>query len=626
MLDIVAPGEDIGGGFDTDSALPLPCPPPGTTIDVDLRGLTRPGEGKAFARSVIISQAVHQPKDSSPSHQCTTHLRQEGYTPVVLREIDVHNLAVIDAARLELSGRMAAITGETGAGKSLVVDAIGLALGDRADTGLIGSAGAKAVVSIVFQTNCADAEDGCLLLSRDISDGRSQCRTNGRPITSAEAKEIGERLVDLHGQHEHQRLLSPAAHRDLLDAWIGEDALSLRRSLSEIVTELREIRDRIESLRERGRERERLIDLYRYELKEIGDVGPADGEDEELESERRRMQNSAKLATDVEAASRALSQEDGSAQECLSAALAATERCAEIDEALRPALETLQSAIANAEETSRALAAYAGRLEFDPERLEVVAERLDQIGRLKRKYGATVAEIHAYAEKTGAQLAELESSDETQGALEARAVALEKELMTAAASLTKLRNEAAERFGKLVTTQVQELAMEHALFTVGLTPKEPDSTGAESVEFLFTANPGHPARGLAKIASGGELSRVMLAIRCVQAGASPAPTLVFDEVDAGLGGQTAIVVGKKLKELSNHSQVIVITHLPQIAGQADEQFHVSKSAIAGKTHVEVRRLEGDDRVTELARMLGGDAVASVAIEHARELLAGFSKN
>jgi DNA repair protein RecN (Recombination protein N) len=327
------------------------------------------------------------------------------------------------------------------------------------------------------------------------------------------------------------------------------------------------------------------------------------------------MLNAEKLATEVGAAIAAMSE-----SEALSSAEAALDRAAQLDDAMQSIAEQIQSAIIHIQEAHSSLEQYLGTLEFDPERLQMVADRLDLIGRLKRKYGATIEEVLAYGSKTRVALAELEANEETMTALLGSEQKQSALVLEFADKLSALRKKASKQFATAIASQLRELAMESASFEVSLAPKAPDSTGAEAIEFLFSANPGHPPQPLTKIASGGEMSRVMLALRCVLAGASPAPTLVFDEIDGGLGGQTATVVGAKLRELSKHSQVIVITHLPQIAGLADEHFDVEKRAQDGATHVSLSRLEGEARVAALARMLGGSAVAQVALDHARELL------
>jgi DNA repair protein RecN (Recombination protein N) len=557
----------------------------------------------------------------------------------MLREISVQNLAIIEEARLELSGSMTALTGETGAGKSLVADAIELALGDRADSNLVASDASKAVITVVFDCPHGSpvaeelqrmgfvGEDEAVYLSREITaSGRSQSRINGSPAPASAARTIGELLVDLHGQHEHQTLLRPPTHRDVLDAWIGPDASAIRAALATLSRDLREAREHIEKLKSKARERERLIDLHRFELDEIEKAGLMPGEEESLGAERKRMMNAEKLADEAGTAAAALTRSDRSASDCLSLAEAALERAAALDPSLEAVLEELRSARVVVQEAGASVAAYAGSLEFDPERLQIVADRLDQISRLKRKYGNSVDEILAYAEKTAESLSELESSEESLASLQERERELHDELIAQAGRLSHLRSQAAGRFAKETLAHLKELAMENARFEVSLTEKPPDAFGAETVEFLFSANPGHPPKPLARIASGGEISRVMLALRCVLAASSPASAVVFDEVDAGLGGQTAAIVGRKLRELSRHNQVLVITHLPQIASQADEHFRVDKQTRAGRTHVTVERLEADQRVQEVARMLGGGAAAQVALDHAREMLAGYSPN
>lgn len=553
----------------------------------------------------------------------------------MLREIAVQNLAVIENARLEMSGRFIAITGETGAGKSLVVDAIGLALGDRADSQRVAAGARKAVVSAVFEvaagpaeqelrTQGFDLEDGTLYLTREITpEGRSTCRINGRAAPASAARAVGECLVDLHGQHEHQTLLRSSAHRDLFDAWLGEDALALRRQIEDCCTALHEIEQRVAELESRSRERERLTDLLRFELAEIEGANLTPGEEAELQAERKRIQNAERLSGEVATALTALTAGETSATDLLAAAEAALERALALDEGLGEALTEVRDALVSAQEAGAALTAYAESFSVDPERVAIVEDRLDLLHRLQRKYGATVEDVLAYAGRARANLAELEGGEETLEGLRTERDRLRAEMSDACKKLSKLRRGGAPRFAKDALRHIRDLAMDQAAFEVRLTPKAADAGGAESVELLFSANPGHPPQPLGRIASGGELSRVMLALRCALAGASPAPTIVYDEVDAGLGGQVAAVVGDKLRQLAQHSQVIVITHLAQIAGRADEQFCITKEVRDGRTTVIVERLEGESRVRELARMLSGDEARDTALRHARELLAGI---
>ncbi|GMV37818.1 MAG: DNA repair protein RecN [Fimbriimonadales bacterium] len=552
----------------------------------------------------------------------------------MLREIAVQNLAVIESARLEMSGRLIAITGETGAGKSLVVDAIGLALGDRADSQRVASGARKAVISAVFAVPPAgtaeaelraqgfELEEGMLFLTREITpEGRSTCRINGHAAPASAARTVGECLVDLHGQHEHQTLLRPVVHRDLLDAWLGEKAMALRQQIGDCYTALQDAEKRIADLESRSRERERLADLLRFELAEIEGADLTPGEEAELHAERKRIQNAERLSGEVTVALDALTAGETSASDLLATAEAALQRAASLDERLTDVLAQVRDALVSAQEAGATLADYAESFSVDPERVAIVEDRLDLLHRLQRKYGATVEEVLAYAEQARANLADLEGGEEALEALREERDARRAEMLAACKELTKLRRDGAPRFEKEALRHIRDLAMEQAAFEVRLTPKEPDAGGAESVEFLFSANPGHPPQPLGRIASGGELSRVMLALRCALAGASPAPTIVYDEVDAGLGGQVAAVVGDKLRQLAQHSQVIVITHLAQIAGRADEQFCITKEALDGRTAVRVERLEGEERVRELARMLSGDEARDTALRHARELLA-----
>ncbi|OYT72957.1 MAG: DNA repair protein RecN [Armatimonadetes bacterium CP1_7O] len=549
----------------------------------------------------------------------------------MLHALHIENLAIIDRLEVSFTAGLNALTGETGAGKSILIDALSLALGERADPTLIRAGAEKLRVNAVFELPNdpelyallnelgVEPEEGLLYLSREVqAGGRSIARINGQPTPLNTLKAVGERLVDMHGQHEHQSLLKPSSHLEFLDRWLGEPTLSLRAQVRETVQALRQAERELQELIEREREREQMLDLYRFQVDEIRKANLQPGEDELLETEERRLTHAEKLIALAGGAYDALMSENGAYDQTAHASRNLTE-IARIDPSVAEWGDMLEGALAHIEEVARNLRAYAEGIEYDPARLEEVIARLELIKRLKRKYGDTLEAILEYAENAESKLHTLETQTERRETLEAHIEALQERATALSAKLSEQRKAGAQRFATVVQACLRDLAMERAEFLVEVRPKPLDATGADSVEFLFSANPGEPPRPLSKIASGGEMSRVMLALKTALADAAPVPTLVFDEVDAGLGGRTAHAVGEKLAELAQHCQILCITHLPQIASRARHHLAIEKQIDGDTTRVQVHLLEGEARVREIARMLAGEPTET-ALQHARELL------
>lgn len=549
----------------------------------------------------------------------------------MLHALHIENLAIIERLEVAFGAGFNALTGETGAGKSILVDALNLALGERADTSLIRTGAERLRVSAVFEVPDdpdlhalltelgVEPEEGMLYLSREVqANGRSIARVNGQPAPVSTLKAIGDRLVDMHGQHEHQSLLRPSSHLEFLDRWLGEPALQLRQQVRESVNALRETERALQELTTREREREQMIDLYRFQVDEIRAANLQLGEDEQLETEARRLTHAEKLIALAGSAYDALMGEHGAYDQAANAARNLTE-IARIDPSVAAWSELLEGALVQLEEVARNLRAYAESIEYDPARLEAVIERQELIKRLKRKYGDTLEAVLQYAEEAEANLHALETQTERRAELEAEVARLQAEAQAHCEQLSALRREGAGRFAEAVQAALRTLAMERAQFMVEVRSKPLDTTGADSVEFLFSANTGEPPRPLSKIASGGEMSRVMLALKSVLADAAPVPTLVFDEIDAGIGGRTAHAVGEQIAQLAQHCQILCITHLPQIACRASRHLLIEKSTDGTSTRVSVQALEGEARVQEIARMLAGSPTET-ALQHARELL------
>jgi DNA repair protein RecN (Recombination protein N) len=550
-------------------------------------------------------------------------------------ELTVENLAIIERSHLSLGPGFTVLTGETGAGKSLLIDAIELALGERADTELVRTGARSATVDVVLDLSarpevlakCLDLgipiEDGALFIHREVfAEGRSQCRIAGKLAPVSQLRLLGQYLVDLHGQHDHQSLLDPERHIGFLDLWIGQPATDLLTKVQQAFEQADEARKRLNSLRAGLRDREQRLDMLRFQIGEIEAVSPAPDEMPDLESQLGRLKYAEKLSLATASALAGLTDEEGCAQDKIGIAVKTLEDAVRFDPALEDILIPIRDALYQLEEASHSLREYNETLESDPARLEEVAGRIDSLKRLRRKYGDDEQAVLDFLEQSRQELVLLEDSEASEDELVQRVEQASQQLRDACGQLTYLRKERAKVFGDLVQTQLRDLAMDRALFSVEFRPKEPQADGADQVEFYFSANAGEPPRPLSKIASGGEISRVMLAIKTALAGKAGVPTLIFDEVDAGLSGRAASTVAAKLEELARHYQVVVITHLPQIASRADTHYRIEKVEQQGRVITQVRPLSLLDREEEIARMLTGERITQTALANARELLSG----
>lgn len=560
----------------------------------------------------------------------------------MLTELHIRNFALVEELRLELGPGLSVLTGETGAGKSIIVDAMTAALGERTSSEVVRTGADKCLVEAVFELDsdspaCEVAaqlgyepDGGLLILSREITAaGKSQCRINGRPITASALREITSHLVDIHGQHEHQSLLSVPTHVEILDSWCGTELLALREKAASVYTELQAAVNERNRLLTDERERARLLDLYTFQAEEITAAALQPGEDEELAAERNRLANAERLFAAAAEIHEALGAEGSSVDKLSSAAMAA-DRMAGLDPTAAGIAESVNAALIAAQEAMLAVRDYEESIESDPSRLEQIEDRLDSIRTLKRKYGDTIEEVIAFGNDLAGKIDALAHSEERSQELSGRIDELTSDLTNLCGQLTELRKSTAPEFARLVERELADLAMEKTRFEVSIEPVEPGPTGADSVEFLISPNPGEPVKPLVKIVSGGEMSRVMLALKGV---ASPpshpsaragmkerVPSLVFDEIDSGIGGLTAQVLGDKLASLARVCQVMCVTHLPQIASRADRHYAVEKRVEAGRSFVRIRELGDEDRVIEVARMLGGEGAAGAAALHAREML------
>ncbi len=548
----------------------------------------------------------------------------------MLIDLSIRNLAIIDTLHVPFQPGFTVLTGETGAGKSIIIDAVNLIMGGRASADLIRTGAEEATVEAVFAlpegvplaARLAGAGiecDGELLVKRIVSrSGRNRVFVGGGLSTLAILADIARELINIYGQHESQTLLRTDNHLTLLDGFGG--LLPLREAYAALYGDYRGTLDRIRALEEGEREAARRLDLLAFQATEIREAVLRPGEDEELERERGLLVHGGKLLCSSQEAFDILYGEDGAVLDRLAEVKGKVADIAAIDESLMPLLESLAGAAAQLEDAALTLRDYGSRVEADPVRLERVEERLDLIRRLKKKYAPTVEEIIAYGEEVEREIELLENRERTRGELDAALERLRKELATKGGELSVKRRAAATELKKAMEREIHQLAMKHALFEVDFEEfPEPRAAGLERAEFLFSPNPGEAPKPLSKIASGGELSRLMLALKQVHP-ESDVPTLVFDEVDTGIGGATSALVGEKLKRVSRGQQVLCITHLPQVAAFADHHYVVEKRVEGGRTATAVTPLAGEARVTEMARMLGGVTITDRTLEHAREMI------
>ncbi|MGW1023210.1 DNA repair protein RecN [Streptomyces sp. NPDC002577] len=567
----------------------------------------------------------------------------------------IRSLGVIDDAVVELSPGFTAVTGETGAGKTMVVTSLGLLLGGRADPALVRIGAKSAVVegritvpaesSALVRAEEAGAEldDGALLISRTVSaEGRSRAHLGGRSVPVGVLSELADELVAVHGQTDQQGLLKLSRQRQALDRYAGDAVAVPLAKYTAAYRRLRAVTVELDEITTRARERAQEADMLRFGLDEIAAVEPRAGEDAELAAEAERLGHAEALASAAAAAHAALAGNPEDPEGVDAATLVAgAHRALDAVRSHDPALAGLAERIGEIGillgDVAGELAGYADDLDADPLRLAAVEERRAALNQLTRKYGENIDAVLVWAEQSAARLTELDGDDERIGELTAERDALRDELAGLAEALTEARAEAAERFGAAVTAELASLAMPHARVTLDIRQTEVAEdgdgvevggrtvaygpSGVDEVELLLAPHPGAPPRPIAKGASGGELSRVMLAVEVVFAGTDPVPTYLFDEVDAGVGGKAAVEIGRRLAKLAKSAQVVVVTHLPQVAAFADRQLLVEKTNDGSVTRSGVKVLEGEERVRELSRMLAGQEDSETARAHAEELLA-----
>jgi DNA repair protein RecN (Recombination protein N) len=551
----------------------------------------------------------------------------------MLIELRIENFAVIERLAVSLEPGLNVLTGETGAGKSIIVGALSLLLGERASSDAVRAGAPRAVVEGVFDISDRPdvvalldergiaPEEGLLMLRREVAaEGRNRAWVNGSASTAGLVGELGGRLVDLHGQHEHQALLRVDAQRAILDAYAGNtDRVAELRAAWD---DLRRARRGLDELEARHREIAQRSDFLRFQLHEIEDAAIQPHEEDRLAEESRRLEHSEDLARLSQTLHQTLYEGESAIAGMLGSLRRDLDQLIRIDPSQESARELLESAYFAVEELGRRMGDYASRIDHDPARLDAIQRRQDVLFRLKNKYGPTLDEVVATGRLAREELDVLEAGIFERESLERAVAQAQASFDATAAHVTKARTAAAEALAEEVMKVLPVLGLEAARFEVAIEPTDqPGPDGAERVEFLVAVNRGFEPRPLSRVASGGELSRVMLALKTILARVDAVPTLVFDEIDAGIGGRVAVQVGAQLREVARYHQVFAITHLPQIASRADHHLLVLKAEAAGSTRTSLEDLRGDDRVRELARMLGGDPESPVSLDHARELLA-----
>ncbi len=554
----------------------------------------------------------------------------------MLVELIVENYAVVEAARIRFGEGLNVLSGETGSGKSIVVDSLGLLLGARASADMIRSGETKARVSGVFavdpspefeailgEAGIEHAADEELIVEREIAaNGKSRAFVANRPVTTAFLRQLAPVLGDIHGQNEQQLLFTPQAQRELLDEFAQAD--ELRSQVARLFFEWREAGEKLEELSRNEQEKLRLLDLWSFQRKEIESVSPRAGEDGQLEAERKVLQNVTRLQESAAAAFDLLYDSPESATTQVRQTLKRMDELTRIDESLNETAATIRQAALLLDEAGYTLRDYVGKLEGDPARLEDVESRLAALDRLKRKYGRTIEEILAFRDEAARQIDEVENATEHRAALEARRNELARQYEEKARRLSNVRTAAEAKLSKAVEGELKSLMMAGTQFRIGMKQGSWTASGLDEITFLVSPNRGEELKPLDKIASGGELSRIALALKTAMGGTdrhgSSAPTLVFDEVDAGVGGAAAAAVGRRLKALSRANQVICVTHLAQIAGFANHHYAVSKREKKGRIATVIDELGREDRAREIGRMLSGDQITAEALKQAEQLI------
>ncbi|WP_299180037.1 DNA repair protein RecN [uncultured Neptuniibacter sp.] len=550
----------------------------------------------------------------------------------MLNQLTIRDFAIVEQLDLELKQGMTVVSGETGAGKSIMLDALGLTLGDRAEAGAVRHGADKADISASFNIdtipdaaqwltdNDLDNDGECILRRVITKEGRSRCYINGRPTPAGQVKLLGEHLIAIHGQHEHQRLLKKDHHRELLDNFAGEAKLASQ--VRDAYQNWHRLAQELKQLSEQSAEQTARVQLLSYQIEELDQLGLQPEELKQLEDEQKTLANAGEiLSTGQQMINLASDNEENNCAQLLNHCLHLLADIQSESPSVRQASEMLNSALIQVEEASTEIRHYLERVEINPERQQEVEERLSSIYEIARKHRITPEQLAEFHQRLCDELAGLNRSDEELEQLAKDVETTQVKYLQLAEKLSNKRASAAKKLSKLVDQQLHSLGMPSAQISVDMSRLEkPTTNGLEDIEFLIITNKGQPAKPLAKIASGGELSRISLAIQVITAQTSTTPTLIFDEVDVGIGGAIAEVVGRLLCQLGEQAQILCVTHQPQVASQGHQHLFVSKRSDTLKTHTRIDQLDESKRIQEIARMLGGIDITERSVEHAREML------
>lgn len=554
----------------------------------------------------------------------------------MLSEISIHNFAIIEHLEVTFEEGLTVLTGETGAGKSIIIDAVQLLAGARGSQEFIRHGAKKAELEGMFTIDDEnhpvfgklsefgiDYEDGIIILRRDLNaSGKTTCRVNGKLVTIASLREIGSQLIDIHGQHDNQELMHEKRHIHLLDQFAGADLAEAHRNYLEIYSQYTKLKRRLETANENEQQVAQRIDLYSFQLKEIDNAELIIDEEEELEEEKMKLQHFNRIFERLNTAYESISG-DNHALDWVGSAMSDLEDAASVDKELESHSEIISSSFYSLQDTAHELKNIIDRMEYDPSRLPIVEDRLALLISLKRKYGATIEDILIYREKIADDLDQLLNRDERLGQQQEKLAQLEKDLEVEANELSLMRQESAVRLEDAIMQQLKELHMEKSTFKVSITRKASgsfDSNGFDEVVFLISTNLGEPLKPLVKIASGGELSRIMLALKTIFSKHQGITSIIFDEVDTGVSGRVAQAIADKIAMVATHSQVLCISHLPQVAAMADHHLLIRKEVKANRTTTAVAEITDLERTKELSRMLSGAEITSLTLQHADELL------
>ncbi|WP_264803170.1 DNA repair protein RecN [Cytobacillus sp. NCCP-133] len=553
----------------------------------------------------------------------------------MLNEISIRNFAIIEALSVSFEKGLTVLTGETGAGKSIIIDAIHLLVGGRGSAEFVRHGEDKAEIEGLFQLDdpkhpCykktvefgIDIEDGMVVLRRDISkSGKSVCRVNGKLVTISTLREIGSTLIDIHGQHEHQELMDETQHLSLLDQFGGNKIASALGEYQEIYRSYETTLKKLKSLSENEQQMAHRLDLIQFQLDEIQSAQLKANEDEKLYEERRKLSNFERIYESLQSGYNAL-QGEQKGLDWIGMVKAHVQDAAELEPAYKEIAENVSNCFYLLEDSASSLRNEMDFMEFNPQRLNEIEDRLTEINGLKRKYGKTVEEVMEYAAKIEEEIETLQNKETHIDTLQKEVAALKKDLLVEAEELSQLRKKSALKLTKLIHKELKELYMEKTVFEVKFS-SEPESflkNGIDKAEFYLSTNPGEPIKPLSKIASGGELSRIMLALKSIFSKHQGVTSIIFDEVDTGVSGRVAQAIAEKIHHVSINSQVLCISHLPQVAAMADTHLFISKKTKDGRTKTTVKPLSEDEKVKEIGRMISGVEITDLTKEHAKELL------